>query len=285
MTDFDAATDFIHRTARLLERHRFAHLFLGADAEPVVRTLRAYRNPDGGFGNALEPDLRDPASQPPAGQTALEVLHEAGTPDAELIGGACEFLMSITRPDGAIPFVLPSAADYPRSPWWQPADESSLTQTAANAAALHALGSDHAWLEGADAYIWRRIEALDFLGSAYDTLFTFGFLDTVPDGERAQAALETLRPHIDEIVGDDPAAPAESHSTLDFSPRPDCRSRRLFEPERIERDLDTLAAAQLPDGGWTFDWPSWAPAVEQEWRGVITLNALKTLRAAGRLSG
>ena len=34
-----------------------------------------------------------------------------------------------------IPFCLPSAVDYPRNPIWQPADASSLIQTAANAAA------------------------------------------------------------------------------------------------------------------------------------------------------
>ena len=50
------ACDFMHRTARLLDRHLFAHLFDSAPSEPVIDTLRAYRNADVGCGNALEGD-------------------------------------------------------------------------------------------------------------------------------------------------------------------------------------------------------------------------------------
>ena len=271
MIDFDAAAGFIHRTARLLERHRFSQRFKGAGPEPVVRTLRAYRNADGGFGHALEPDLRDPASQPAATQAALEVLHEAGAREAELIDGACGFFTAIARADGGIPFCLPSAAAHPRGPWWQPADATSLTQTAANAAALHALGHEHPWLERADAYVWRRVEARDFLDSSYDVLFTIWFLGAVPDAARAEAALDALRPQL------------AGQLTLDHAPLPGSRARRLFEPAKVERELDALEAGQLDDGGWTFDFPAWAPGPEQEWRGIMTLRALVLLRDNGRL--
>ena len=36
----------------------------------------------------------------------------------------------------------------------------------------------------------------------------------------------------------------------------------------IERELDRLAAEQQEDGGWTFDFPAWNPAVAWEWRGA-----------------
>ena len=41
-------------------------LFEDGPAEPVIEALRGYRNPDGGFGHALEPDVRCPSSQPGA---------------------------------------------------------------------------------------------------------------------------------------------------------------------------------------------------------------------------
>ena len=44
-----------------------------------------------------------------------------------------------------------------------------------------------------------------------------------------------------------------------------------------------FAAGQQADGGWTFNWQAWAPMVEQEWRGVVTVRALTILRAYGRL--
>ena len=283
MIDFDAAVTFLHLNARLLERHRYACLFEDAGAKPVLAALRAYRNPDGGFGHAIEPDLRGPASQPAGVQSAMEILHEAGAHDAELIDGAVGFLASIERPGGGVPFVLETALEHPRGPWWQPADATSLTQTAANAAALHALNVDHPWLDRASEYIWQRVEALDFLDNAYDTRFTIGFLDHVPDGPRAEAALDALRPRVQEAIGEDPDAPGEHHAALEFSPQPGARSRRLFNDDQIERDLDALEAGQKEDGGWTFDFPAWSPAATLDWRGLMTVDALKVLRANGRL--
>ena len=60
--DQRAAEDFIWRAARLLDRHRYALLFADGSAEAVLEALRGYRNADGGFGHALEPDLRCPAA-------------------------------------------------------------------------------------------------------------------------------------------------------------------------------------------------------------------------------
>ena len=64
---------------------------------------------------------------------------------------------------------------------------------------------------------------------------------------------------------------------------PGSRSRRLFDDDAIERDLDALEAAQQDDGGWTVSGPDWNAAASVEWRGVATVNALKLLRANGRL--
>jgi hypothetical protein len=285
MTDLNAAADFIYLHARLIDRHRFAHLFRGADAEPIVRALRAYQNPDGGFGHALEPDLRAPVSQPMGSQHVLEMLGEIGRAGDPMADAAADFLMTITRPDGGIPFVLPSATSYPRAPYLQPSEESSVIQTGANAAALHRLGSRHPWLERASEFMWRRIEAGDVFGGAYDARFAIAFLDAVPDTERAERALDALAPKLHEsgLVTNDPDAPGEVHSPLDFSPRPDSRSRRLFDEALIERHVDALAAAQKDDGGWTFNWLAWSRAAELEWRGYVTVHALELLRAHGRL--
>jgi hypothetical protein len=283
MIDLDAARRFVWLNARLADRHRHAFLFDGGEAEAVVRAVAAYGNPDGGFGHALEPDLRSPTSQPGAVQQALEMLAEVGALHDPMVSRACAFLLAIQRSDGGIPFVLPTVGDDPRAPWWQPADASSLTQTAANAAALHREGVDHPWLEGATAYCWARVEQP--IESAYDALFAVAFLDAVPDGERAAAALDALGPRLLDagLVAVDPDAPGDAHSPLDLSPWPDARSRRLFAPELIDRHLDALAAGQQEDGGWTFAWPAWCAAAAHEWRGYVTVHALKVLRANGGL--
>jgi hypothetical protein len=286
--DLKAATNFIHSAARLLDRHRFAHLLEGADPAPVLDAVRAYRNDDGGFGHAIEPDMRAPVSQPVGVHTAMEILHEIGSDDDPMVGPACDWLVSVTRDDGGIPSCLPSAAAYPRGPWWQPADASSLSQTAANAAALHALGARHPWLDAASEFCWQRIDALDLgaggPGLTYDLIFGVAFLDAVPDAARAEAVLDRLTPGLRASgVVSEPGSDGDVHTPLDFSPWPGSRSRRLFDAEAIERDLDARAAAQRDDGGWTVGFPAWNPVGAHEWRGIATVRALRVLRANGRL--
>lgn len=62
----------------MLEQRRFAHHFLGGDADAVETALAAYRNEDDGYGHALEPDLRGPVSQPLHTAHALRVLDSIG---------------------------------------------------------------------------------------------------------------------------------------------------------------------------------------------------------------
>jgi hypothetical protein len=286
--DLQAATDFIFKEARLLERHRLAHLLGEAAADPVVCTLRAYRNDDGGFGHAIEPDMRAPLSQPVGIHTALEILHEVGAHDDQLTTAAADWLTTITRPDGGIPFCLPSVLDYPRNPIWQPADESSVIQTAANAAALHTLNVEHAWLDGADEFLWRWLDQLDLAtlqrtpGTGYELRFAITFLNAVPDAARAEAALDALAPGLDPFVPTDPSAGGDVQTPLDVAPWPDSRARRLFDQGTIDAHLDALEAAQRPDGGWMFGWDQWNPVATHEWRGVLTVLALRVLRANGR---
>jgi hypothetical protein len=275
--NLDAARNFLHANARVLERRRFAHLFDGGPAEPVVDAIRAFRNRDGGFGHAIEPDMRAPESQPVGVQTAMEILHEIGVHDDPMIGPAADWLQSVTREDGGIPFVLET--DAPHAPWWRSSDASSVTQTAANAAALHSLGVSHPWLQGADEFLFARIAQIDAsrvgedIGLGYDVLFSVHFLDAHPDDARAGAALDSLAPIPTADLG------SEHPSALDLSPRPGSRTRRFFD---VESDLDALERAQQDDGGWRVAWPDWNAAAAVEWRGVATVNALSLLRSNGR---
>ena len=138
--DRTAAETFIWSAARLVDRHRYAMLFLGGSADPMLAALSGYRNPDGGFGHALEPDLRCPGSQPAATLSALEMLHEAGRLDSELARGARAWIASIAAADGGVPNALPGFEPYPHAPWWSSAPGSFLTF--ALAAVLHAGGDE-----------------------------------------------------------------------------------------------------------------------------------------------
>jgi hypothetical protein len=281
--DIEAAERFVLANARLLDRHRLAVLLHGAPKAPVLDALRAYRNADGGFGHALEPDIRDPASQPASTLHALEVLAGVESLDDPMVAGAAAWVATIAEPDGGVPFVLPSAAAHPRAPWMQPAAGGSFL-TFAVAAKLWEAGADDPWLARGTDWCWARLESPEPLG-AYATKFALDFLDAVPDEPRARAAVERLRPNLrpDGSMPVDGGTEDERVTPLDLSERPAGRSRALFTDEQIEADLDRLEQGQQDDGGWTFEFLAWSPGQSVEWRGAMTLRALTTLRAHGRI--
>src|SRR4029453_5752503 len=104
----EGAAGFVWRSGRLIDRHRLAHLFLGGERAPVLAALAAYQNPDGGFGNALEPDLRGPGSQPEPVEVAFWVLDEVGAMDDPMVAAACDWLGAGATPGGGGAVVLPS---------------------------------------------------------------------------------------------------------------------------------------------------------------------------------
>ncbi len=277
-----AAENFIWSAARLVDRHRYSVLFADGPREPVIDALRGYRNPDGGFGHALEPDLRCPASQPAPTLYALETLTEAGAVDGELAGDARDWIARVAEPDGGIPSVLPGYERYPHAPWFQ--SESGSVLTFALGAVLHGGGvTEDAWLDRATDWCWRSIETAEQPGG-YWLKFVCAFLDAVPDEQRARAAIASLAARVDTAavvpVG---GADGEALRPLDLSPRPDSRSRDLFSENEIEAHLDRVESEQQQDGGWMFDWLAWSPAQTTDWRGNVTLRALTWLADNGRL--
>jgi hypothetical protein len=280
--DLPAAEAFIYSSARLLDRHRTAVLLHGASPEPVLAALAAYRNPDGGYGHALEPDARGPESETTAALHALEVLEEIdamGDPLADVSA----WVARVAEPDGGVPFVLPTAAAYPLAPWMVADGGSHLTFGLA--ALLGAAGAESAWLSAATDWCWQRLDNVEGL-SGYWLKFAFDFLDRTPDADRAVQVIKTLAPLLDDdgTVAVPGGTDGESLSALTLSPRPDGRSRALFTEAQIAAGLDELEAAQQDDGGWNFAWAAWSPGQASEWHGLVTLRALQTLKANGRLS-
>jgi len=287
--DFDAAANFMAAHARVLDRRVFQRLFQGGPAAPVRDAIAAYRNDDGGFGHGIEPDCRTAASQPAAVEMALRLMDLANEWDDDLVRGAVDWLVTVAPAEGGATFVEPSVATGPHAPWWVPADghPASLIQTGQIAGTLYARDFAHPWLDRATEVMWERIgklaEPSGVLGG-YEMFGVLAFLQHVPDRARARQAFERVGPLLLErdLVALDPEAAGEVHTPLDFAPRPDSLARALFDEATIAAHLDHLAAAQRDDGGWMFNWLSWSPAAEADWRGFLTVSALHILRANGR---
>ena len=283
--DLDAATAFIAANARVVDQRRFQRLFQDGPAAPVRDAVAAYRNEDGGFGHALEPDGRAPGSQPAATEMALRIMNETDAWDDDLVRGACDWLAAVAPAEGGAAFVEPAIAGWPHAPWWVSEDghPASLFATGMIAGALHARGVSHPWLDGATEVMWNRIAKISE-PNGYEMFGVLAFLQHVPDRDRAREVFGRTGPLILErkLVALDPQAPGEVHGVLDFAPEPDSLARALFDDATVNAHLDHLAGAQLEDGGWTFNWPAWSPAAERDWRGFLTVDALRLLRANAR---
>jgi hypothetical protein len=285
-------------SARILERRRFEQLFRGGPAAPVIDALRAYQTPDGGFGHGIEPDFRGPVSQPLNTEFALRILLELPQPDRALLHDSVRYLKSITASDGGVPNTLPSVREFPRAPWWEPVSDTppgSLLPTAAFVGLLNGFKVDDPWLVKASEFCWQALarlleraaaanERIDRLTVAYEARAAITFLDSVPDRARAEKATAELGRALKaaKLIQIEPDPTTEIAQPLEYAPTPDSLAARWFEQNVFEAHLDAWVNAQQDHGGWNVPWMMFTPAAEPEWRGIITIERLKTLRAWGR---
>lgn len=282
----DRAFEFLWTHARLLERRIFAHRFLGGSAEAVERAVDAYRNADGGFGQALEPDCRTPHSQPEATRWALAILESIGRLDAGRACQAADWLARVTTADGGVPFCLPSVDGYPKAPWWQAVPEADLNPTGRLVGLLRPHAPDHPWVRRAAEWCWQRMRE-PLSDSQYQVHAMADFLLTDPDRERAEPWLDEVGTALraGRVFPLDPHAPPPSpdtHTPLRYATHPQHPLRKFFDDATIDGFLARLLADQREDGGWPIDWPAPGATATNEWRAIRTLEALEVLSAYGR---
>jgi hypothetical protein len=285
-----AAISFMATHGRVLDRRRL-QLLLGDnnDTDAVVAALDAYRNPDGGYGWGLEPDLRAAESQPGGALHAFEVFEDIAPATTPRAIELCEWLAAVTLADGGLPFALPVADTAGLAPFWAHADPatSSIQITAYVAAVAHRVAAHdlavalHPWLDRATGYCLARIGSMNQDSHALELLAALGFLDAVhdthPEASGLLGRLGTFLPANGclHVAG---GAEEEMVRPLDFAPNPGRPVRTLFRPEAISADLQRLASDQQDDGGWRVDFASYSPAAVLEWRGYMTVRAVSILQ-------
>ncbi len=282
---YAAGRAFLEREGRLIERRLAATLFDGAPAGAVLDTLRGYRNPDGGFGHGLEPDKRCPDSLPIDVESAFETMLVAGAVDEAMVLYACDWLAEVAAPDGAVPLSFPVIEAHPRAEHWSEWTYiPGLNPTAGLAGRLHRMGVDHPWLDRATEWCWSRLEK-GFDEDAHSLREVLLFLAHVPDRARAEAAGSSVGAWLTQArwYRADPDDPSYGVTPLDFAPEPGGSWSHLFDDALIERHLDGLQRDQQADGSWAITWEPPGTASTFEWRGMLTLWALRVLRAYGRL--
>jgi len=301
---YDRARHFLKSVARPLERARFEFHFEAAPPELVVAALARYQNPDGGFGHALEPDVRTPSSSALATGIALTILREVGAAaEQPMVQRALRYLQATWDPDSWTWRVVPADTnDYPHAPWWHDQDGSLArtfddflviprAQLVAHLNAYHELVAGD-WLAAVTEATVRDVEEIEPLGTGGGDdlryVLQLAAERRVPVRQRDRL-VRRLRAVVPAAVSLEPAD-WESYTItpLKVAPTPASPVADLVG-DGVEAYLDFELTQQRDDGGWEPVW-SWAghypdvwPQAAVEWRGELTLEMLLALRAWGRL--
>jgi hypothetical protein len=302
---FNQARHHLKTQARPLDRALFEFRFEGAPARDVVAEMEVYQNPDGGFGKALEPDLRTPTSSALATSMALSILKELGcSADHPLVRSAVQFLLAIFDDQTQVWRVAPyDTNSHPHAPWWH--DEyGSLADTFDDfciipRAEIVGLLYEYpglvpaGWLDVVTEHTVAAIEALDThsFGGGGDTLaYALRLAETRSLPQRFRARLvPLLRTATLSVVSRDPQEWGNYCVTpLKIVSSPQSIVADLLRDD-LQAHLDYQIEHQAPAGTWepTWTWGDFYPDVwelaRREWQGYLTLETLTTLQAFGRI--
>lgn len=138
---FERLRTFIYQHGRLLERKLFEYCFSGGDRQACLSALRAYQNPDGGFGNGIEPDLLCPDSSAIGAETALYVVDLLDAWHEPFVQALVGWLDKTQNERGVLPHPPDNLTAYPYQPWWGGPDDHRVLVLAAQLQ-KGAIGSD-----------------------------------------------------------------------------------------------------------------------------------------------
>jgi len=300
---YDRARSYLLENARPIDRALFVHEFEGGGAEPVHEALGSFRNDDGGFGRALEPDLRLPASSTLATSQALVHLRAVGTPGSHpLVAGALAWLTdAYDETLAAWRSVTREAEAHPHAPhWaWELHEDGKrwpvavLPRAEVLASLLHYAEEVPAdWLRGLIERFRDDLASLSESVGGDSFAACDGLVRSAATPEIVRGACRDWMLEVGPtLVERDPDRwTAYVTKPLKIAPWPDSVLAAELADD-ISRNLDFEIGQQRDDGSWVPSW-TWSgtyPAeweiARAEWQGVLTRETLALLRAWGRIEG
>jgi len=301
---FQRTRAFLMAQGRPLDRALFAWRFKGSAASEVVAELARFQNEDGGFGHALEADVRTPASSALATGIGLLMLVELDCPaDHPMVRGAVNYLLSTLNSETLVWRAVPPGANaYPHAPWWHDEDGSlaRLFDGCQIIPRAHILGSLHHFpglfpetlLSALTEETVKCIEQVEVLGAGggSDLRYAVYLAEAEYLPHRHATRLRTrIEKSIPAVVVRDPAKwGAYGTTPLRLVTSPKAIGADLIQDE-LQAHLDFVVEYHSPEGTWEPDWTwggvypeAWEQA-RQDWRSQKTLETLTILHAFGRI--
>lgn len=298
---FERAKNYLYTYGRPLDQRRFEYHFEGGSQAAVLEALTAFQNEDGGFGKALEPDLRTEASSVIATSTAFGILREvsisARKPAVQL--GVQYLLDSYDGTKEVWPIIPPEVEDAPHAWWWSYEDSAKnfgnflVNPRAAIVGHLqqycNLVRPD--FLEVVKAAVLEQLDAFTDRIALHDfhCYAVLAEADNLAPDEEQQIIdkLAQLLPNSLELERSKWKA-GEVFKPLVVAPMPDAPLSGEIDDALIQENLDIEIEGQLEDGSWPLGW-DWSPidqaawnAAERDWKGYVIVSKLRTFEAYGR---
>jgi len=284
----------------------FAFHFEGGAVDDVLIALSQFQNEDGGFGQALEPDLRTPTSSALATGEGLNILKEVDSPgDHPIVRSAVEYLLSSF--DGEKKIWRIAAQDtnkYPHAPWWHDEggslvitfDGYQVIPRAKIVGLLHHYADlvPEEWLDSITAQTVAGIETITPFGSGGgdDLVYALSLAEEVTLAEQFRARIvKRLRTVVPEVVSHNPEEwGSYCISPLKIVTSPQSPIADLIW-DAVQEHLDYQIDHQTQEGAWdpVWSWGDFYPDAWQgakvEWQGYLTLATLMALKVFNRIEG
>ena len=296
------ALDYLYTNGRPLDQRVYELHFGDGTVDAVLEAIAPYQNEDGGFGHAIEPDLRTPASSAIATSTAFGFLRGVKAPASNpVVQKAVNYYLDTFDTEKKVWAIIPPEADdAPRAFWWEYAKSEELFD--------HFLHNPRAAILG-HLYAYAELVPADFLDEL--TEIQMAALEAIPVDEQdmfnidcyvglaATSLPDAVRTRLHAAI--EPAI--RQHATFDpdgeltemslvplrIASSPDATFAYLFDEATLNANLDKDMAEQLDDGSWELGWDwsainaeAWEMA-KREWKGHVIVHKLKTFKAFGRI--
>jgi hypothetical protein len=270
------ARQFFQQNGRDIDRARFDFHFGALPLGALLAILSQYQNPDGGFGRALEVDIKAPDSNPFATELALVVCLQAGVGrDHPLLARAVAYLEQTQDEDGGWR-LSPAIYTHELAPWFQAWQWPSLGPACSLAGLLRSLGLGSDSLHARVAALFDRLgRPADLIGDEFYAVRPYAYY-FLPEWSHPQRELYLsgvlwwlVRQHLTGHIQD-------AAHFFEFVRAPVTYVGSRLPAGILTEELDSLAASQAEDGGWPTPY-------DAGWRGWATVQNLLVLRAFGRI--
>ncbi|QQS38389.1 hypothetical protein IPM62_03315 [Candidatus Woesebacteria bacterium] len=296
----EKAKEWIRNNGRPLEKSLVKFHFAGESSQGVISALKTFQNEDGGFGNAMEPDLRTPASSILGTSIALQVLRslEIEMGDLDFVKSAVQYILkNYNEADQSWRIIPRKAEDAPHAPWWNQTDREDNFHGFHLNPAAEILGYlyDYKDLVPAETILSLSTRVLTELRNLneiemHDFLCCKRLYESKNLNEtlKKEIELELLRLLDSCILKDLSRWSGYGLRPLQVVDSPDSifinkLAKSVGENLDYEIDTQDSSGAWFPTWSWGDNFQSDWDQAKNEWTGIITLDKLKLLKIFGRI--